>query len=299
MCNYEPMEHDQSRIPTLGKERVFLTAKSATWHTYNLFLLFLVLLTISWNIWLSPTNEHCSNEAAPLTPSNSFWSFWFYPIITPVVLSIYPPLSWTSFAISGLLYTRIASAKSLPRLNTAKRNLTVSLILGTFFVGTRIFHVGNLSEGCVLTPDQTSHTSANPYLASSKAFLYIIKYPPDGAYFCYTTAGNFILLALFDLVPEAFSRSWLKPILVYGNTSLFFYVGHLLLLMLLSPVLIIFFGHKTSWLDAHDGHSDPGVDNMWLFWLNLFLVMSVMYPLCVRYSSFKGGKSAESIWRLF
>ncbi|TDZ58417.1 hypothetical protein CTRI78_v005423 [Colletotrichum trifolii] len=282
-------------------------ASRLSFHIHNILLLVLSLVTIFWNHWLSPTHGTCPPPSSSTTttittaasPASDFWRFWFHQVLNEHVMSAFPPLAWLSFAILGLLYARILLARpSCPSTTQICGNLAAGTLFAALFVLTRVLRLGNLSEDCLRTPDQAAHPHTNPYLASPASFFYVVKYPPDFAFFCYTLAATFYLLALFAAVPATFANKRLRVLLAFGTSALFFYVAHMVLLMTLAGVLLRAYGRDTG-VPAPVGRPAEGVDNMWLWWGNWLVVVAVMYPLCRWYGRFKLTRGPDSVWRFF
>ncbi|WYZ37673.1 hypothetical protein EsH8_II_001179 [Colletotrichum jinshuiense] len=291
------LQQNGHRAPS--KTKTSARAQAISWHMHNTLLLVLAFVTIWWNHWLSPTHGVCT--ASPVSSTtNDFWRFWFFEIQKPGVISGFPPLAWISFAILGLLYGRIVLARPVSACALAAGNAAAGLVFSVLFALTRLLRVGNLSEGCLQTPDQAARPDANPYLVSPASFFYVVKYPPDFAFFAYALAGTFFLLALLGTIPARFAARWLKVPLAFGTSALFFYLVHLFVLFSLCMVTIKLFGHDTGVPPPmDDGRPSLGVDSIWLWWANWAVAMGIMYPLCRWYSAFKKTRSADSVWRFF
>ncbi|KZL63649.1 membrane protein [Colletotrichum incanum] len=289
--------HTGHYTPLKGKASA--RAQSISWHVHNALLLVLAFVTIWWNIWLSPSHGACTASPVAST-ANDFWRFWFHEVSSPHVMSGFPPLAWLSFAILGLLYGRVVLARPLSPTTLASGNVAAGLFFSVLFVLTRVLRIGNLSEGCLQTPDQAAHPETNPYLVSAASFFYIVKYPPDFAFFAYTLSATFFLLAIFGMVPPRFATKWLKVLLAFGTSALFFYIMHLIVLFGLSMLVTLkLFGRENGVPPPMEGRPAVGVDSVLIWWANWALVMAIMYPLCRRYSAFKKTRSADSVWRFF
>ncbi|KAM0274386.1 hypothetical protein ACHAQH_007888 [Verticillium albo-atrum] len=277
-------------------------AESLSWTIHNLLLLILTAVTIWWNIWLSPTHGYCLPEGAPEPQGSLFFRFWFYQVMSmqfPGIVSAFPPLAWISFAILGVLYGRIILRRSWSATTVACANLAAALAFAILFVLTRILRFGNLSENCLQTSDQIAHPQTNPYLASVASFFYVVKYPPDVAFFAFTLAGTFLLLALFTAIPAAFATRHFKVLLVFGTSALFFYVTHMFLLFAFGALLVALFGYETDYKDPMGEGPAKGIDNVWVFFGNWAAVLFVLYFACKRYGAFKRTKGPDSIWKFF
>lgn len=111
-------------------------------------------------------------------------------------------------------------------------------------------------------------------------FLNPVKYPPSMVFTLMTTGANLILLWLFSRIGER-ARPYLKPLVVFGQSPLLFYVLHLFLYAGLGLLL------------APDGTSIP---MMYPFWL---LGLLILFPLCLGYGWFKHRQPTGSILRFF
>lgn len=332
------VHEDEGLIESIAPDRSIIRASDISWHLHNVVLLGLAVLTIWWNIWLSPTGggcfeqqqQHSGAELDIATTSVSYslgsrdglgeggWTppesilwfrFWFYPVQTSRVMSGFPPLAWISFAILGLLYGRIILARSWSATAITAGNLVASMVFLSVFVATRLLHVGNLSEGCLHMPEH--HTSSpavgpdrhNQYLASPASFFYLIKYPPDVAFWSFAMGINLLLLALFSIIPPGIAtRGPGRVLLVYGTSALFFYVIHIPLLGLIAETVFIpWLGHEMDFDDVMSGGGKKavGVDNLWAFWGNWVIVLALLYPACRWYGLFKKRRGVDSIWRFF
>jgi uncharacterized membrane protein YuzA (DUF378 family) len=90
---------------------------------------------------------------------------------------------------------------------------------------------------------------------------------------------NFLLLYLLTR-RETAPAQWAGPLLVFGQTALFFYLVHLYIYALI-------------------GFAFPqgtGYSQLYLIWL---VGLATLYPLCFLYKRFKSRKSIDSIWRFF
>jgi len=295
----EPLLQDREGEENIAPDRAIIRASDISWHLHNVFLLGLALVTIGWNVWLSPTNGYCGIEPVEKLPSSTWVRILFYSVMSERVFSTFPPMAWLSFAILGLLYGRIILARSWNAKAIATGNILAGVVFTLIFVATRLLHFGNLSEDCLQMPEHLAHTDQNQYLASATSFFYLIKYPPDVAFWSFTMACNFFLLAFFGSIPPRIASRAFDVLLVYGTSALFFYVVHLFLLDGTSNLLIYLIGHPTGFYDPLTGTDAVGVDQLWAFFLNWVVVLAVLYPLCRYYGEFKKTRGPDSIWKFF
>ncbi|KAJ2976147.1 hypothetical protein NQ176_g5114 [Zarea fungicola] len=180
------------------------------------------------------------------------------------------------------------------------RHLGAGLFFVIIFVLTRLLHFGNLSENCLETPENVAHPNMNQYLVSPAAFFYVIKYPPDVAFWALTLGVNFFLLAGFREISVAFATKWLAILLDFGTTALFFYIVHLPVLFLVGTGVAALFGHETGHtLPGGPMLTDRGIDNIFGYFATLVLCLLIMWPLCRLYGRFKATKPSDSLWRFF
>ncbi|KAK4231074.1 hypothetical protein QBC38DRAFT_258346 [Podospora fimiseda] len=285
----------------VAPDRKIIRAGRISWHIHNLLLGVLALVTIWWNIWLSPTGGYCNQEPREKLPESVWARIWFYQVFEGRIMSGFPPLAWVSFAVLGMLYGRImlASPKRSGKV-IALGNLSAGLMFSLIFLATRLFHFGNLSERCLTEMVEGGGNKRNQYLGSAAAFFYLVKYPPDIAFWAFTMAGNHFLLALFSGIPTRIvEESWvLLVLLVFGTSALFFFVVHMFVAIGLGQVVIRLIGHDVGRPDFFSG--EPyGVDQLWAFFMTWGLLLGIMYPLCKWYGGFKRSKGPDSIWRFF
>ncbi|KAG6024054.1 hypothetical protein E4U41_001871 [Claviceps citrina] len=277
--------------------------EAISWAIHNAVLLVLGAVSIVWNIWLSDDGGACK-PAAPSakvhSPTNPFLRIWFWVTQQPGsrIVSGFPPFAWLSFAILGLLYGRIITARPWTRQATVLGHLGAAVLFTVLFLLTRVLQFGNLSRGCLQTPDQDAHPSRNPYLASAASFFYIVKYPPDLAFLAFTMAGTLLILALFTALPPRLARR-LTMLLDFGTSALFFYMVHMLALITLGAAVVALFGHETGVPDPMNPEKTRGVDDLRAYLAFWAVVMLGMWPACAWYSRFKSRRGADSLWRFF
>jgi hypothetical protein len=90
-----------------------------------------------------------------------------------------------------------------------------------------------------------------------------------------------IFIGLFSRLRSSLKRRG-NPLLVFGQSALFFYILHLYLFALIG----LFFASRGG----------SGLAIMYPVWM---LGLFILYPLCLRYGRFKKRKPADSIWRFF
>jgi uncharacterized membrane protein len=111
-------------------------------------------------------------------------------------------------------------------------------------------------------------------------FLNSVKYPPSLVFWTMSLGLALLLLALLLRLPEKV-KSERSPLIVFGQTPLFFYVAHLYLLIICG---FVFFREAASLTGAY------------LVWA---AALAALYPICERYRRFKFSKPRDSVWRMF
>jgi uncharacterized membrane protein len=111
-------------------------------------------------------------------------------------------------------------------------------------------------------------------------FLNNVKYPPSLVYWTMFLGIDLLLLALLTHLPDRF-KSERSPLIVFGQTPLFFYVAHF---YLLAACAFLFFREAASLQMAY------------VVWA---IALVVLYPICSFYRNFKLKKSPNSLWRMF
>lgn len=183
---------------------------------------------------------------------------------TNIVQVFYPLLPWIGLAVFGLIFARwiLANPDSIPRK---------AALIGVGFL--LLFLLVRLTAG---------FGNIHPVNNSTWiTFLNVTKYPPSLAYILLTLGADLLLLALFAGVVTTL-RSWAKPLFVFGQTALFFYLAHLYLYAVMGLTIAPAGGTSLGW--------------MYAYWAG-GLVM--LYWFCVRYRKFKQSTAPNSVWRFF
>jgi uncharacterized membrane protein len=111
-------------------------------------------------------------------------------------------------------------------------------------------------------------------------FFNNVKYPPSLVFWTIAVGVDLLLLAALMRLPEKL-LSPKSPLMVFGQTPLFFYVTHFYVLAIIG---FTFFQEAAP------------LEVTYAVWL---VLLAIMYPLCNWYRSFKMQKPPESLWRLF
>ncbi len=181
---------------------------------------------------------------------------------TGMINALYPLIPWLGITGLGIVFGRELLKN---RKNTHNWTLLIGMASVILFLIVRVLG----SYGNIHSPSGTGLV----------AFLNLTKYPPSLAFILLFTGLNCIflyLLAKWETVLE----KWAKPLLIFGQTALFFYIVHL-------------------YLYAFIGIAFPQGTGYGLFYLIWLGGLVALYPLCFLYRRFKRKTSPDSIWRFF
>ena len=184
-----------------------------------------------------------------------------YPSGTTELWSNYPILPWLELVVFGILFANWL-------LNDRRQAFDIALKLGLALLAA--FAVVRYLDGFGNIRPREGNTWVD--------FLNTVKYPPAITFTLMTTGVNLILLNLFSKAREK-AHKFLQPLVVFGQSPLFFYVLHL-----------FFYAGLALWLTP-DGTSIPAMYPYWLVGL------VILYPLCLWYGKLKRDQPANSILR--
>ncbi len=175
--------------------------------------------------------------------------------------SNYPILPWLELITFGMFFGSLVTTDS-------QKALRSTLVLGSVLLLTFVF-IRYLDGFGNIRP-----RPGNSWID----FLNVVKYPPALTFTFLTMGINLIVLGLLARAGDSMQR-WLKPLTIFGQTPMFFYILHLFL-----------YAFMGLWL-APGGTSLPA---MYPYWL---LGLVILTPLCIWYGSFKHRQPANSLFR--
>ena len=111
-------------------------------------------------------------------------------------------------------------------------------------------------------------------------FLNNVKYPPSLVFWTMSLGTALLLLALLVRLPQKVNSAR-SPLIVFGQTPLFFFFAHLYLLALCGLVLF---------------REAASLESAYLVWA---AALVALYPACAWYRRFKMSRPRNSLWRLF
>ena len=193
------------------------------------------------------------------TPGPAWFTILLAPGLSQHVLAIYPVLPWLAVAAFGMFFGWLWKHQPAVR----ERVWLVGLILIAIAVATRAWG----GPGNIIAARDSGWIE----------FLNNVKYPPSLVFWTLSVGIDLMLLAGLMRLPHP-DRS---PLMVFGQTPLFFYVVHF---YVLEGIALAFFPEAAPF------------GTMYLVWAMLLVLM---YGLCTWYRNFKMQKPRESLWRLF
>jgi uncharacterized membrane protein len=191
-----------------------------------------------------------------------FLRIFLIPGRTGIMQVLYPFIPWLGFTGLGIVLVKNLTQDRKSALRWSLRGGAILLIL--FVVIRALGSFGNF------------HPSQDSSLLS---FLSLTKYPPSLT-FALLTLGLNAFLFYFCVKFESGLNKWGRPLLVFGQTALFFYIAHLFLFAFIG--LAFPTGAGYGWT--------------YVIWIG---GTAALYPLCLWYRGFKKEKPPNSVWRFF
>ncbi|MBP2545330.1 DUF1624 domain-containing protein [Acinetobacter guillouiae] len=108
------------------------------------------------------------------------------------------------------------------------------------------------------------------------SFMNLTKYPPSLFFILWNVGVGLVLLVCLQKIE---TKPWVKPLIVFGSVSMFFYIVHLYVLKALYLLVVAFLGKN---------HGDYfGVDSVSTLWWIAIILSIILYPLMVKFSDYK------------
>ncbi len=196
-----------------------------------------------------------------LHPADAFHPlehFLIVPGMSTGAMVLYPIIPWIGVVCFGIFWGKIV-AQNQDKIFVWSLQTGLSFML--IFLLIRFLAFGNFQ-----------HNAYEDWIS----FFTLIKYPPSIVFILITCGLNLMLLALFTKLTN---KTWLKPVLLFGQTAMFFYILHLYCYAIIG----ILFPTGTS------------IGTMYLVW---FSVLFILYFSCQRFLDFKRSKPLNSLWRM-
>jgi len=206
-----------------------------------------------------------TNSLLPSTPSPGSWwnALLLAPGLAQHIIVVYPVIPWLGVAAAGLYFGYWW--RSNP--DTAQRRVW---IIGAAMLIVAVGLRAAGGWGNIRPPRDSGWIE----------FLNNVKYPPSLVFWTMAVGINLLILDLLRRLTEII-KSPNSPLIVFGQTPLFFYVAHF---YLLTGAAFAFYREPASLVGAY------------VAWA---VALLALYPLCRWYRTFKMGKPKESLWRLF
>ena len=226
-----------------------------------------LLLRLRPWVWLlvSALCVLATNSLLPASGKPGPW--WVTILLTPGLsqhlLVIYPVTPWLAGAAAGLYFAHWWRGNPV---QASRRVWIVGAVL--LLAGVALREAGGW--GNIRLPRDAGWIE----------FLNNVKYPPSLVFWTMSLGIALLLLALLIRLPEKV-KSERSPLIVFGQTPLFFYLAHLYLLAVCG---FAFFREPASLQGAY-----------WVW----AAVLVTLYPACAWYRRFKMSRPRESLWRLF
>lgn len=202
--------------------------------------------------WFYITNLNPDQAFSPLE------HFLIVPGRSWGALVIYPIIPWLGVATFGMFWAQLLQSQG-------EKFYKISLFTGLSFVSLAILlRFNDLANFNIDDNDDWI------------SFFTLVKYPPSIVFALLTCGINLILLFLFSLLVN---QSWLRPIHVFGQTAMFYYIAHL-------------------YIYAAIGYAFPNGCSLPMLYFCWILGLVLLYFICNWFLNFKQKKPATSFWRM-
>jgi len=217
--------------------------------------------------WFAVTaaSVFATNTLLPASGKPGPWweTILFAPGISQHLLVVYPLIPWLGVSTAGMCF-------GYWWRRDAERANRVVWVPGVTLLVTAILLRAAGGWGNIRAPRDAGWIE----------FLNNVKYPPSLVYWAMSVGIGLLLVAALSRLREPLT-SERSPLMVFGQTALFFYLAHFYLLMICG---FVFFREAAS-LEVTYG--------VWC------AVLVALYPACAWYRKFKMSKPKESLWRMF
>mmetsp|Transcript_6491 Transcript_6491/g.7423 ORF Transcript_6491/g.7423 Transcript_6491/m.7423 type:complete len:522 (-) Transcript_6491:96-1661(-) len=297
-CFLYPLWVFHKRYPSVGS-RFFGDVVPAEILTAAMFVLLFVWSNVIIVHYQDGHLRDPDTSSWPFAPSKNFWQDFlrFFILPGPVrkyAFAAYPIVPWLGITLLGM-GTGFAFLHSFEK---AQRKFGVmSLVFFILFLVLRTFGgaFGNIRG----YPRHDGSDSDQYHVNWIIEYFYMSKYPPSPTYALFWLSMNFGLILLFskeafNQLPDTNHDHWLKRfihacskiLLVFGRVPLFFYIVHFWFICTI-------FGVPLELMYGVDYRVRLPLAIP--FWIVLIIAM---YPICVKYGTFKKSQPADSWWQL-
>ncbi len=184
--------------------------------------------------------------------------FLAVPGLSVGAMTLYPIIPWLGVVTFGMFWAKLM--REFPD-KIYGYSLVIGLVFVAAFMVLRFFEVTNFQMN-----------SYHDWIS----FFTLIKYPPSVVFILITCGINLILLFVFSKLSN---QKWLRPVRLFGQTAMFFYIVHLYLYALMGAPF----------------PAGASIGVMYLVWV-IGLVM--LYFICDWFLKFKRNKADGSFWKM-
>lgn len=119
-------------------------------------------------------------------------------------------------------------------------------------------------------------------LRTVMSFLNFTKYPPSLDFVLFTIGGGMLAMSWLETIDNWFTR----VCATFGGAPMFYYIFHLLVVLVLQRALVGIFGanHGDRW----------GVDHYWVVWVVSLVLMPLLYLPCRAFARYK--RTSKQAW---
>lgn len=196
------------------------------------------------------------------TPGSLLMTIMLAPGMAQHVVVIYPVIPWLAAGAAGLCF------------GYWWRRNPAQAARGVWYAGAVL-----LMAGIAVRAAGGWGNIRLPRDPSWIEFLNNVKYPPSFVFLAISLGVGLLVIGLLGLAPASWKDSR-SPLIVFGQTPLFFYVAHFCLFIAFA---FAFFREAGTLKTAYA---------MWV------VVVVLLYPPCEWYRRFKLNKPRESLWRM-
>lgn len=221
------------------------------WKLNKKFLLSISIVSFLLSAWQI-------NRLDPNDVLNPIQVLLTTPGLSQGAMSLYPVIPWIGVCTFGMLWAKLLETKK-------DKIYPISLFTGMafllIFLVLRFFQIGNFQQ--------------NPF-DDWISFFTLIKYPPSITFILSACGINLILFYIFS---KFTTTPLLKPVKLFGQTAMFFYILHLYLYALI-------------------GAAFPLGCSIYVLYLVWALGLFLLYFPCFYFKDFKQKKPKGSIWKM-
>lgn len=282
--HFDPAFHHitSNIISTIGFSMIFL---SLLLHFNFKIILFIGALIVCGH------NAFDSVSFAEGSLADMLWSFFhvakLFPLANDYSLQFtYPLVPWIGVMTLGYCLGRLYDADFAPAV---RRRALLWLGCGSLLLFVALRAINGYGD---LYPWSHQETVTKTIMS----FLKVEKYPPSLDFLCATLGVAMLLLRGL----ESKARDWMKPVSLFGNVALFYYVLHILVIHTLALIAVVAAGHPASTMifKVSPGKASPllvgkfglTLPGTYALWIG---VVVILYPACVYWHELKKRNKAK------